>query len=274
MPFAKVNGTELYYEVHGSGPVLVFAHGSGGNHLSWWQQVPFFSQHFTCVTFDHRTFGRTPDPDGQGRRAFAEDLNGLLSHLGMERVGIIAHSMGGRTAVGFTLRNPGRVWGMVLCGSNGGSVNDESRQIRTEMEERPPATPNGMVRGLSAGFAARHPEQTFLYRQIMRLNGRHAPDFLAVAPGYRGSTHERLVAGGVPIMYIVGEEDPIALPRTIEIAASQVPGARLLRVPDAGHSVYYEQPDLFNQSVLGFLQDVLPALNEGKNGPSQLAAFA
>ncbi len=263
MPLAQVNGTDLYYEVHGSGPPLVFAHGSGGNHLSWWQQVPFFSQRYRCVTFDHRSFGQTPDPDGQGRRAFAEDLKGLLDHLKIERVAIVAHSMGGRTGVGFTLRNPGRVWALVLCGSNGGSVNDESRQIRTEMEERSPATPNGTVRGLSVGFAARHPEQTFLYRQIMRLNPRHPPDFLAVAPGYRGSTHERLAESRVPILFIVGEEDRIAAPRTIEIAASQIPGSRLLRVPVAGHSVYYEQPQLFGDAVSAFLQDVVPPSEKG-----------
>ena len=35
----------IYYEVAGSGPFLVFAHGLGGNHLSWWQQVPYFSTH-------------------------------------------------------------------------------------------------------------------------------------------------------------------------------------------------------------------------------------
>ncbi|MBI4310826.1 MAG: alpha/beta hydrolase [Chloroflexi bacterium] len=271
MPFAQVNGVELYYEVHGSGPTVVFAHGSGGNHLSWWQQVPFFSQHYTCITFDHRSFGRTRDGDQQGRRAFADDLGGLLGHLGVERVAIVAHSMGGRTAVGFTLRNPARVWGIVLCGSNGGSVNDESRQIREENQEHPAPRPNGTVRGLSVGFAARDPGRAFLYRQIMRLNPRHAPDFLAVAPGYRGSTHERLAASGAPILYVVGEEDVIAPPRTIEIAASQVPGSRLLRVPDSGHSVYYEQPDVFNQAVLAFLKDVAPSQAGGAAHRSEQA---
>ena len=46
----------LYYEVSGSGPALLFAHGLGGNHLSWWQQVAHFAPRYTCVTFAHRGF--------------------------------------------------------------------------------------------------------------------------------------------------------------------------------------------------------------------------
>ena len=65
MPLADVNGTELYYEVHGSGPPLVLAHGVGGNHGIWWQQLPYLSQWYTVVTFDHRGFGS----QGRSRRA-------------------------------------------------------------------------------------------------------------------------------------------------------------------------------------------------------------
>ncbi len=57
MPFVKTNGVDLYYEVHGQGPALVLAHPGGGNHLSWWQQVPVFARTFTCITFDHRGHG-------------------------------------------------------------------------------------------------------------------------------------------------------------------------------------------------------------------------
>ncbi|MBI2871938.1 MAG: alpha/beta hydrolase [Chloroflexi bacterium] len=259
MPLVSVNGIDLYYEAHGSGPALVFAHGAGGNHLSWWQQVPFFSRHYTCITFDHRSFGLSRDSaEPQGRRAFADDLRGLLDHLGVQQMAIVAHSMGGRTGVGFTLRNPGRVWALVLSGSNGGSVNDESRAIRAEQLERNRAMPKGTILALSPRYIARHPERAFLYRQIMRLNPRHGPDFLAVPPNYRGSTHERLAEAGVPILYVVGEEDALAPPRTIEIAASQILQARLARMPNAGHAVYYEQPALFNREVLKFLQEVCP----------------
>jgi pimeloyl-ACP methyl ester carboxylesterase len=46
----------IHYEVTGSGPAIVFAHGLGGNHMSWWQQVAHFSPRYACVTFAHRGF--------------------------------------------------------------------------------------------------------------------------------------------------------------------------------------------------------------------------
>ncbi len=46
----------VYFETEGSGPALIFAHGLGGNYMSWWQQVPHFRDRYTCVTFSHRGF--------------------------------------------------------------------------------------------------------------------------------------------------------------------------------------------------------------------------
>ena len=49
-------GAEIYYQVIGDGPAVIFAHGLGGNHLSWWQQVAHFASRYTCVVFSHRGF--------------------------------------------------------------------------------------------------------------------------------------------------------------------------------------------------------------------------
>jgi 3-oxoadipate enol-lactonase len=95
MPKIQVNGIDLYYEVHGDGPAIVFAHGAGGNHLSWWQQVPVFTRQYCCITFDHRGFGQSSDnPNGPGSQAFVEDLKQLLDHLKIERASPVAQSMG------------------------------------------------------------------------------------------------------------------------------------------------------------------------------------
>jgi 3-oxoadipate enol-lactonase len=95
MPLARINGIELYYEVHGEGPALVLAHGGGGSHLSWWQNVPVLARRFRCVTFDHRGFGASRDlTDGPGPSAFVEDLRQLLDHLGIQRAALAGQSMG------------------------------------------------------------------------------------------------------------------------------------------------------------------------------------
>ena len=73
-------GCRIYYEVTGSGPPIIFAHGLGSNHQTWWQQVPHFSDRFTCITFSHRGYPPsseigTPDP-----REFAGDLRNRGYH--------------------------------------------------------------------------------------------------------------------------------------------------------------------------------------------------
>lgn len=258
MPLVHLDGVDLYYEVHGDGPALVFAHGAGGNHLSWWRQVPHFARRYRCVTFDHRHFGlsRAPHPTPERRMRFADDLRDLLDHLGIEQISLVAQSMGGRTAVGFTLRNPGRVRALVLAGTNGGAVDDE---LRSAME-RHRASPDGRrslrERALSAPFRRERPELALLYRMIGRLNPPRPSDFLAVPAGYRGSTAERLAASGVPVLFLVGELDTVTPPHLVELAHRNVPGSRFQVIPGAGHSTYFEAPAMFNHAVEGFLAEV------------------
>ncbi|MEC7847627.1 MAG: alpha/beta fold hydrolase, partial [Gemmatimonadota bacterium] len=84
---------ELYHEVYGEGPAVVFAHGGAGTHMSWWRQIPTFSREFTCITYAQRGYGFSTDvPGGPGRAAFAEDLMTMLDGLGIERASLIGQS--------------------------------------------------------------------------------------------------------------------------------------------------------------------------------------
>ena len=89
------DGFRLYYERHGEGPPVVFAHGAGGNAMSWWRQAPVFAGRHTVVAFDHRAFGRSADvEDGPGRTAFGADALALLDALDLGPVHFVAHSDG------------------------------------------------------------------------------------------------------------------------------------------------------------------------------------
>ena len=105
-------GSTLYYEVSGSGPAIVFAHGLGGNHMSWWQQVAHFAPRWTCVTFAHRGFSPSTAIEGGPNPAdYADDLAALVAHLDLPDFRVVGQSMGGWTSpCRSAMRAPARWW--------------------------------------------------------------------------------------------------------------------------------------------------------------------
>jgi pimeloyl-ACP methyl ester carboxylesterase len=260
VPFAPVNGIDLYYESHGSGPAVVFAHGAGGNHLSWWQQIPVFSKRFRCITFDHRAFGLSRDAVGEapaGRRMFHEDLRALLDQLEIDDVRIVAQSMGGRTAVGFAWRNPGRCKALVLAGTTGGAVDDGTREAQAAYRETEVGKLPLIRRAVSPALRERAEHLDFLYRAINRLNPPRPRDFLAAPPGYKGSSATILAEAGFPVLFLVGRHDAVTPADIIERCHRTVGGSQLAIIEDSGHSTYFEQPDAFNAEVMRFLESTL-----------------
>jgi 3-oxoadipate enol-lactonase len=255
MPLARINGIELYYETHGEGPAVVLAHGAGGNHLSWWQQVPVLSQHFRCVTFDHRGFGSSHDlPQGPGANAFIEDLGQLLDHLGIERTALVAQSMGGWTSLGFASKYPNRVSALALCDTTAGIDDPEvAREMKALQAAMPRELTIVLQRAYSAAFPQHEPSRCFLYQQISGLNAHVPSDLLNKLSAMRHRV-ESLIEQRIPTMLLVGEEDALTPAKTMELMARRIPHARFVKISGSGHSVYFEKPDEFNRIVLEFLQ--------------------
>ena len=111
MRTATINGTELYYETHGSGFPLVFVHGGFGGLGTGAGAVPpwveQFAQHFSVVLYDRRSSGRSGYPDTQhSMEQFAGDIRELLRHLGHERAHVWGTSAGGPITLAFGLEHP------------------------------------------------------------------------------------------------------------------------------------------------------------------------
>ena len=247
MPTVPVNGIGLYYEAHGEGPNIVFCHGAGGNHLSWWQQVPHFQGEYRCITFDHRGFGRSPDLDGRASAAYAEDLAALLDHLEVQETYLVAQSMGGRSAFPLAMAQPQRVKALVMADTVGGVPSRQVGELRQRMQDE------GLsVRSAFApSFPTRDPVRTFLYRQISGLNPPRG------AAEQAGPVADGDLSGfRVPTLFLYGAEDRLGHPEVGKLAASIVPGARFVEVPGAGHSVYFERSEEFNDIVAAFFREV------------------
>ncbi|MGH8249053.1 MAG: alpha/beta fold hydrolase [Gammaproteobacteria bacterium] len=268
MPFAAVNGTQVYYEEHGKGFPLVLAHGAGGNHVSWWQQIPDFSRHYRCVTFDHRGWGLTLDLENRGPESFVADLMGLLDRLDISEAFLAGQSMGGYTCLGLALQQPSRVRGLVMANTFAGmrrevwlaSEEDVRADVRSVWERR---RLDGIKRALSREFANRHRDRAFLYKQIRILNESGPNSLQTESQVLRlralertpetSATREALVELAMPVLFIGGEHDEVMPVSLMAIAHSLIPTSRMVVVPGAGHSVYFEQPETFNQVVLEFL---------------------
>ena len=252
MSKARINGIDIHYQTYGEGDTIVFAHGAGGNLLSWWQQIPHFSQRYMCVTFDQRGFGHSADElEGPGSDSFVDDLAGLLDHLNVDRAHLVAQSMGGRTMLGFAVAHPQRTRSLVMADTVGGMDVEEVSELHRKWRESHQSSELVGTRALSPGFRKRNPELANLYLQISSTNPPR-PDAAAQSPGPNADQ-----LGGIkaPVLFIVGEEDVMTPPQVVEAGASHVPGARVIRFPGAGHSVYFEQPEIFNFEVSRFIQE-------------------
>lgn len=261
--FIERPDARLYFEVCGSGPVLVFAHGLGGNHLSWWQQVPAFSDRFTCVTFAHRGFTPSscatnpPDPAD-----YPGDLAALLDHLGIERAHLVGQSMGGWTVIGFALAHPGRVRSLALSATTGPIDVEAGGRIAAieAWRARVPAEVAALVAtgghpATGARMAREQPALHHLYHGIGALSGGLDRDALrARLWAARSLPPARLAALSLPVQCMAGTEDVVICPQAVEALAAALPGAVFERFEGAGHSPYFERAVEFNARLAAFLE--------------------
>src|SRR5215475_4235065 len=239
-------GCRIYYEVTGSGPPIIFAHGLGSNHLTWWQQVPHFSDRYTCVTFAHRGYPPgseigVPDP-----RGFATDLGALIEHLQLPDVRLVAQSMGGWTSIEYILAHPNHKVRALVLASTCGTIHKPSiplddPQRLSEWNQKAAAARADMARrGISppAGerMAREQPELHFLYRSIANASANFDREALRKRTNaMRTRASDVLRSFHMPALFITGGEDRIFPPFLADSLAQLMPNASVEQVRNAGH---------------------------------------
>lgn len=259
MPYAKADAAEIYYESHGEGPPLVLAHGAGGNTLIWWQQIPNFAKHHQVLVFDHRCFGRTRcAKEDFHAKYFADDLIAVLDDAGIERAAVVGMSMGGWTALPVAVRHPDRIEKLVLSGTPGGLVTESVLAAMIEVARGASEDSEESLRGsvtFSDRFLAEQRELVHLYDEISALNVNFEPQMLGVMAAQDARVEMSELDGfSVPSLMIAAEHDRLFSVEVLREVATLIPGCELAEFPDAGHSMYYENPALYERLVLDFVR--------------------
>ncbi|MEW1825886.1 alpha/beta hydrolase [Streptomyces sp. NPDC088196] len=247
MPIADSDGTSIYYERHGSGPAILFVHGSGGHHAAWWQQVAALREEFTVVTVDLRGFGKSdssmPEFDGQD---FPGDVVAVLDQEDLTDAMLVGQSIGSVAALRAGLLRPERVGSVVLGHSLGGISHPELKELAAA--DRAEAVKLPVIdRLLTKGFQQERADLTFLFQQMGTFNVAKMQDLRNLDTD--GPSLDDIRNSGVKVAFLAGEKDAVLSVKTVTRAHELLPGSHLEIVPDAPHSMYWETPAKYNAAV-------------------------
>ena len=256
MKTAKVNGTEIHYEMHGKqgSSWLILSHSLACTTRMWDPQVAAFKDRYCILNYDMRGHGKSAAPAGPYTLdLLADDVLGLMKELGIKRATYIGLSIGGMIGQMLALKQPAMFDKMVLADTGHSQPPEAIKQweerIRIAQTQGMKAlVPSTMERWFTPAFRESPP-------------ARKIAELIANTPvaGYVGcgqaimklNTTARLKDIRLPVLAIAGEADPSA-PGT-KYLGENIPGAKLVMLKQAAHIANIEQPEKFNQALRDFL---------------------
>jgi len=249
MPMLNRDGVNLYYEVHGSGPVILLTHGYSATSHMWAGQVEALSKGHTLVTWDMRGHGRSDypeDPAAYSEEATVADMAALLDAVGARRAIVGGLSLGGYMSLAFHRAHPERVEALLIIDTGPGYKKDEARAgwnanaLKTaERYERDGL--GNLARGSVEMRTSQHRDATGLARAARGMLTQRDARVIEHLPEIR-----------VPSIVIVGADDTPFLAAS-DYMASKIPGAKKAVIPAAGHAANIDQPEAFNRALGEFL---------------------
>jgi pimeloyl-ACP methyl ester carboxylesterase len=260
---------------------VLLLHG-GAAHAHWFDAVvPALPGERHLVALDQRGHGQSDwaCPPAYATRDFVGDVTGILDALGWTTAVLVGHSMGGHNAIACAAWHPERVRGLVVVDSRPAIPAERLARMRERGERVPRRHP-----GLEAAVAAFRllPPDTIadpaLLAHLAResvawrdgaVSLRFDPACYAAREPVDGWPLLRRIAA--PALVVRGERSPI-LPREMaDRLRAEIPGARLVEVPDAYHHLVLDRPEAFARALRDFLE-ALDAHGAGARAAARPAA--
>jgi pimeloyl-ACP methyl ester carboxylesterase len=253
---ADLPGVHLWFnDSGGSGETVVFVHAATGSSKVWEYQRPVFaSRGYRVVTYDRRGYGRSVvDSSGPQPGTGADDLNALMDYLKIDRFHLVGTAAGGFVAWDFALSYPKRLRSLVVANSIGGVQDPEYQEAMQRLRTPDFLAMSPDMRELGPAYRVSNPSGAERWRELERTA---RPTSAQPPPQtFRNRvTFALLETVTVPTLLLTGDADMYAPPPIMRMFAAHVKGSKTAVIPEAGHSGYWEQPEIFNRTVLDFIR--------------------
>ncbi len=244
---AWVSGESFDPEKH----TLVFIHGSAGDHTNWICQYSALKERFQTAALELPGHGSSEGPGEQSVDANVEWVRKQMAALGITRPVLIGHSLGAATSLTFAVKHGSLLAGIVPVG--GGARMPVNPAILEGLKTNPEPI-YGMVVNFSFAKANRDRFSKVMVENLSRVDPMIFHGDLTACD--RLDLTETAGSIRVPTLVVCGEDDKMTPPALSEFLRDAIPGAKMARIPGAGHFVMMENPEAFNQAVSDFVESL------------------
>jgi pimeloyl-ACP methyl ester carboxylesterase len=265
----------LFFQKMGQGPALIILHGLYGLSDNWLTIGRRLSERFTVYLVDQRNHGRSPHAASHTYQDMADDLNELLESENLPQSIILGHSMGGKTAMLFAAQKPHKVAALVVVDiapvgytsvsehsehsifhlnviNSMLSIDPSAKSTRSEIEAKLSQTIKDVsVRQFIMKNITRNTSGLFEWKLNVKALSKNLPAILG------DLALEKNIPCGVnnfPSLFIAGANSDYITAQNQELIMRFFPRTSIVTIPNAGHWVHAEQPELFVTTVVDFLK--------------------
>jgi pimeloyl-ACP methyl ester carboxylesterase len=265
------DGVKLYYEETGSGTPIVFVHEFAGDLRSYEPQVRYFSRRYRCITYNARGYPPSDVPENfesYSQERARDDIRDVLDGLKIDKAHIVGISMGGFAVLHFGFAHPDRALSLVVAGCGYGASPDKRQQFHDETARTAARIAEQGMAEVAKTYGAGPTRVQYEtkdprgYAEFMTQLAEHST--LGSANTMRGVQARRpslwdlvepMKTLDVPTLVATGDEDDPCLEPGL-LMKRHIKSAALVVLPNTGHALNIEEPDLFNRFCDDFFHQV------------------